>query len=119
MNTQERIMNMTPEQFEQECVNLLRYMKPKHYKIVGTRYVKDGGKDIRATVDNVPYEIWAECKKHKRSLGLDDISKMLYLLYPTKLMSFVFFDFRYYSKCSKKYKHRCGKIWFFSFLSLW
>ena len=92
MNTQERIMNMTPEQFEQECVNLLRYMKPKPYKIVGTRYVKDGGKDIRATVDNVPYEIWAECKKHKRSLGLDDISKNVVLVISNKVNELCFFS---------------------------
>ena len=85
-------MNMTPEQFEQECVDLLRYMKPNPYKITGTRYVKDGGKDIRGTVDNVPYEIWAECKKHKRSLGLDDISKNVVLVISNKVNELCFFS---------------------------
>ncbi len=92
MNTRERIMNMTPEQFEQECVDLLRYMKPNPYKITGTRYVKDGGKDIRGSVDNVPYEIWAECKKHKRSLGLDDISKNVVLVISNKVNELWFFS---------------------------
>ncbi len=92
MNIAEQIKGMTSEQFEKVCVKLLKKMKPEPFKITGTRYVKDGGKDIRGTVDGVPYEIWAECKKHSRALGLDDISKNVVLVISNKIRELFFFS---------------------------
>lgn len=92
LNIAEQIKGMTSEQFEKVCVKLLKKMKPEPFKITGTRYVKDGGKDIRGTVDGVPYEIWAECKKHSRALGLDDISKNVVLVISNKIRELFFFS---------------------------
>lgn len=84
--------NMTPEQFEKICIELLRFLKPSSYKIIGTRYVKDGGKDIIGTVENVPYEIWAECKKHTRPIGLEEISKNVILVISKEINELFFFS---------------------------
>ena len=92
LDISEHINNLTSEQFEQVCINLLKKIKPTPFKITGTRYVKDGGKDIIGTVDDVPYEIWAECKKHSRALGLDDISKNVVLVISNKVRELFFFS---------------------------
>ena len=103
MDIQDLINNMTPEQFEKVCVKLLKHMKPNPFKISGTRYVKDGGKDIIGTVDDIPYEIWAECKKHTRSLGLDDISKNVVLVISNKINELFFFSTSDITKNAQKH----------------
>lgn len=87
------ISQITPERFEELCVEYLRILKGPTYKIRGTRYCKDGGRDAVGTIsDNIPYEIWAECKKHSRSIGLEDISKNVVLVLSENINELIFFS---------------------------
>lgn len=87
------IDNITPEKFEELCVSYLRYLKGTKFTIKGTRYCKDGGKDIKGVAENdIPYEIWAECKKHGRSIGLDEISKNVVLVLSENINELIFFS---------------------------
>lgn len=87
------IDNITPEKFEELCVSYLRYLKGTNFIIKGTRYCKDGGKDIKGVAENdIPYEIWAECKKHGRSIGLDEISKNVVLVLSENINELIFFS---------------------------
>ena len=103
MDIAEYINKLTSEQFEAICVELLRAIKPNVYRIVGTRYVKDGGKDIVGTVAEVPYEIWAECKKHTRSLGLEEISKNVVLVISQDINELFFFSVSDISRNAQKH----------------
>lgn len=87
------INNISPEKFEELCVEYLRYLKGNAFRIKGTRYCKDGGKDIVGIADNeIPYEIWAECKKHSRSIGLNEISKNVVLVLSENINELIFFS---------------------------
>ena len=93
LNIKEFIDNISPEKFEELCVSYLRYLKGTKFKIKGTRYCKDGGKDIEGVAENgIPYEIWAECKKHGRSIGLDEISKNVVLVLSENINELIFFS---------------------------
>lgn len=87
------IQQITPESFEALCVEYLRILKGPTYRIKGTRYCKDGGKDIVGTIsDEIPYEIWAECKKHSRTVGLEEISKNVVLVLSENINELIFFS---------------------------
>lgn len=93
LDIEEYINNISPEKFEELCISYLRYLKGTKFKIKGTRYCKDGGKDITGVAeDDIPYEIWAECKKHKRSIGLDEISKNVVLVLSENINELIFFS---------------------------
>ena len=93
IDIKEYINNITPEKFEELCVSYLRYLKGTKFTIKGTRYCKDGGKDIKGVAKNdIPYEIWAECKKHGRSIGLDEISKNVVLVLSENINELIFFS---------------------------
>ncbi len=93
LDIKEYIDNISPEKFEELCVSYLRYLKGTKFKIKGTRYCKDGGKDIEGVAANdIPYEIWAECKKHGRSIGLDEISKNVVLVLSENINELIFFS---------------------------
>lgn len=92
MDIHSYLKKMTPEQFEQICFELLCTILPSSYKIEKTRFIKDGGKDIIGTIDGIPYEIWAECKKHTRSVGLQDISKNVILVISKDIKELFFFS---------------------------
>lgn len=93
IDIKEYIDNITPEKFEELCVSYLRYLKGTKFIIKGTRYCKDGGKDIKGIAENnIPYEIWAECKKHGRSVGLDEISKNVVLVLSENINELIFFS---------------------------
>ena len=87
------IQQITPESFETLCVEYLRILKGSAYRIKGTRYCKDGGRDIVGTIsDEIPYEIWAECKKHSRTVGLEEISKNVVLVLSENINELIFFS---------------------------
>ncbi len=89
----EYINSISPQKFEELCISYLRYLKGTKFKIKGTRYCKDGGKDIIGIAENdIPYEIWAECKKHGRSIGLDEISKNVVLVLSENINELIFFS---------------------------
>lgn len=93
LDIKEYINSISPEKFEQLCISYLRYLKGSKFKIRGTRYCKDGGKDITGIAENdIPYEIWAECKKHGRSIGLDEISKNVVLVLSENINELIFFS---------------------------
>lgn len=84
--------NISPKAFEELCVDYMKLTRGKNLKIKGTRYVKDGGKDITGTHDTIPYEIWAECKKHVRSIGLSEISKNVVLVISEDINELIYFS---------------------------
>ena len=93
LDIKEYINNISPEKFEELCILYLRLIKGSNFKIKGTRYCKDGGKDITGVAKNdIPYEIWAECKKHGRSIGLDEISKNVVLVLSENINELIFFS---------------------------
>ena len=93
MNIQKYIHSLTDEEFEQLCTEYLTlHYKNKNITIHGTRLKKDGGKDIVGTAQDVPYEIWAECKRHNRALGLEKISKNVILVISKGINELIYFS---------------------------
>lgn len=87
------IETLSPEGFEQICVEYLQLKKGNQYIVHGTKFIKDGGKDIVGKASNdIPYEIWAECKKHTRSIGLEEISKNVVLVMSYGINELIFFS---------------------------
>lgn len=87
------IETLSPEGFEQICVEYLQLKKGNQYIVQGTKFIKDGGKDIVGKASNdIPYEIWAECKKHTRSIGLEEISKNVVLVMSYGINELIFFS---------------------------
>ena len=93
MNIQQYINNLTDQEFEELCTEYLKlHYKNKNINIHGTRLKKDGGKDIVGTASDVPYEIWAECKRHNRALGLENISKNVILVISKGINEMIYFS---------------------------
>ena len=93
MEIKDYVEKLTSEEFEDLCTEYMEYIyKGKNIIVHGTRYRKDGGKDIEAHAKDVPYEIWAECKKHQRSLGLEDIAKNVILVLSKGIRELVYFS---------------------------
>ena len=93
---------ISPETFEKICVKLLRKLCNKQFKIKGTRYYKDGGKDIEGLVEGIPYKVWAECKKHSNSIGLQEIGKNVIIVLSEGVNELYFFS---YSRITESAKH--------------
>lgn len=103
------IQQITPEHFEALCVECLRILKGPKYRIKGTRYCKDGGKDIVGTIsDEIPYEIWAECKKHSRTVGLEEISKNVVLVLSENINELIFFSTSNIASSAQKHISNLG-----------
>lgn len=84
--------NITPKAFEELCVDYMKLTRGDNLIIKGTRYVKDGGKDIVGTHESIPYEIWAECKKHSKSIGLSELSKNVVLVISENINELIYFS---------------------------
>lgn len=98
------IEKISPKAFEELCVKYLKKVKGKNYIVRGTRYLKDGGKDIVGFAKNdIPYEVWAECKKHSRSIGLDEISKNVVLVLSKGINELIFFSTSDITPVAKKH----------------
>lgn len=86
---------LSPEEFECLCYEYIcnLYAEKKDYQINHTRYVHDGGRDIEVTFyDQLSqFKIWAECKQHKRHIGLDDIGKNVVLVISKNIHKVIFF----------------------------
>lgn len=86
---------LTPEEFETLCYQYIctLYKKP-NYNVEHTRYVHDGGRDIEVTFyDELShFKIWAECKQHKRNIGLDEIGKNVVLVISKHVNKAIFFS---------------------------
>lgn len=93
MNLQEYIFSLTDAEFEELCTEYLQWIyQNKRINIHGTRLRKDGGKDAVGKAKDVPYEIWAECKRHNRAIGLDDISKNVVLVISKGINELLYFS---------------------------
>lgn len=93
MNIQQYINNLTDQEIEELCTEYLKlHYKNKNIAIHGTRLRKDGGKDIVGTACDVPYEIWAECKRQNRALGLEKISKNVILVISKGINELIYFS---------------------------
>lgn len=89
------LYSLTAAQFEDMCYKYTckLYSQYKNYKIIHTQLTHDGGKDIEIEFyDQMNYfRIWAECKRHKQNIGLDEIGKNIVLViskHVNKLMVF-------------------------------
>lgn len=87
---------LTPDEFECLCYEYIccLYSTNQNYQINHTRYVHDGGRDIEITFyDQLShFKIWAECKQHKRNIGLDDIGKNVVLVISKHIQKVIFFS---------------------------
>ena len=93
MDIKEYINKLTDTEFEELCTEYLKIrFKDKNIQVHGTRLKKDGGKDVIGKSKDVPYEIWAECKRHNRSIGLDTISKNVILVISKGINELIFFS---------------------------
>ena len=87
---------LSPEEFEDLCYDYIcgLYDEKNNYKINHTRYVHDGGRDIEMTFYDqlTQFKIWAECKQHKRHIGLEDIGKNVVLVISKNIHKVIFFS---------------------------
>ena len=83
----------TWEDFEDICYSYAsRKYNSSIYKVILTERRKDGGRDIVIT-NNATKEIsWAECKHHKKSIGLDDLGKNVILAITNQINKIIFFS---------------------------
>lgn len=90
------LYTITPKTFEELCCDYINnlYNKDDHYSVKHTRFTHDGGRDIEITFyDELHYfKIWAECKQHKRTIGLDDIGKNVVLVISKHIQKVIFFS---------------------------
>ena len=90
------LYSITPQAFEDLCCDYISniYNKDKNYQVDHTRYSHDGGRDIEITFyDELHhFKIWAECKQHKRNIGLDDIGKNVVLIISKHIHKVIFFS---------------------------
>ena len=90
------LYRLTPEEFECMCYDYIctKYNNKNSYQLKHTRYIHDGGRDIEITFyDELSYfTIWAECKQHKRNIGLDDIGKNVVLVISKHVHKVIFFS---------------------------
>ena len=86
---------LTPEQFEELCFEYASniYTNDK-YALFHTQYKNDGGRDIEINFyDELHrYKIWAECKRHKDNIGLEQISKNVVLVIANRVHKILFFS---------------------------
>lgn len=87
---------LTPNEFEDMCYEYVckLYNNKINYQVKHTRYVHDGGRDIEVTFYDqlTSFKIWAECKQHKRNIGLDDIGKNVVLIISKNIQEVIFFS---------------------------
>lgn len=87
--------SLTSKEFEEMCYEYAKYIyDPKKYKLFHTRYSHDGGKDLEINFyDKLHrYKIWAECKIHKRNIGLEEIGKNVVLVIANNINKVIFFS---------------------------
>lgn len=88
--------SLTAQQFEDLCYQYTcRLYKNKHnYSLKHTRFVHDGGRDIEITFyDEIShFKVWAECKRHKESIGLEEIGKNVVLVLSNHISKVIFFS---------------------------
>ena len=85
---------LTPATFEEMCFEYAKQIYNKDdYILFHTRYTHDGGKDIETKFfDEIhEYKIWAECKHHRRNIGLEEIGKNVVLVIAHNINKIIFF----------------------------
>ncbi len=99
MNYWEVIMfdlyELTPEKFEELCFDYMKLVYDSgQYELYHTQYMHDGGKDIVVKFyDKLhKYKIWAECKLHKDSIGLEEIGKSIVLVLSHRINKIILFS---------------------------
>lgn len=90
------LYSISPKDFENLCCDYIKtlYNGKNNYIVHHTRYTHDGGRDIEVTFyDELHhFKIWAECKQHKRTLGLEHIGKNVVLVISKHINSVIFFS---------------------------
>ena len=103
---------LTPSQFEDMCYEYAQNIySSKEYVLYHTHYSHDGGRDLEINFyDQLHrYKIWAECKQHKRDIGLEEIGKNVVLIIARRINKVIFFSASKIRKNSKTEILRIGK----------
>lgn len=89
------LYSLTPQNFEDICFEYAKKLYPnKKYTLEHTSFWHDGGKDIEICFyDELTYfKIWAECKRHERNIGLEEIGKNIVLVIANHINKIIFFS---------------------------
>lgn len=88
--------SLSAQQFEDMCFDYTckLYSNKKNYKLTHTRFNHDGGRDIEITFyDELShFKIWAECKRHRNNIGLEEIGKNVVLVISKHINKLMFFS---------------------------
>ncbi len=88
--------SLTAQQFEDLCYQYTckLFENKQNYSLKHTRFVHDGGRDIEITFyDEIShFKVWAECKRHKENIGLEEIGKNVVLVLSNHISKVIFFS---------------------------
>lgn len=86
-----------PREFEKIIAELLHY---KGYEVHLTKRTRDGGYDVLALtkVGGIPFKILSECKRHKKTIGIEIIRSFCDVVNYEKANKGLIFTTSYFSK---------------------
>lgn len=88
--------SLTAQEFEDLCYEYTckLFENKQNYSLKHTRFVHDGGRDIEITFyDEIShFKVWAECKRHKENIGLEEIGKNVVLVLSNHISKVIFFS---------------------------
>ncbi len=98
-----------PREFEKIVAELLHY---KGYEVHLTKRTRDGGYDVLALtkVGGIPFKILAECKRHKKTIGIDIIRSFCDVINYEKANKGLIFTTSYFSPTAISRKNEMGTI---------
>ncbi len=98
-----------PREFEKIVAELLYF---KGYEVHLTKRTRDGGYDILALtkVGGIPFKLLAECKRHKKTIGIDIIRSFCDVINYEKANKGLIFTTSYFSSTAISRKNEMGTI---------
>jgi restriction system protein len=98
-----------PREFEKIVAELLQY---KGYDVHLTKRTKDGGYDIIALtkVGGIPFKLLAECKRHKKTIGIDIIRSFCDVISREKANKGLIFTTSYFSPSAITRRNEMGAL---------
>jgi HJR/Mrr/RecB family endonuclease len=103
------IDKVDPRDFEKIVAELLHN---KGYEVQLTKQTRDGGYDILALkkIDGFPFKILAECKRHKKTIGIEIIRSFCDVINQENASKGVIFTTSYYSPDAIKRQIKMGTL---------
>jgi len=98
-----------PREFEKIIAELLHF---RGYEVQLTKRTRDGGYDVLALrkIGGIPFKILAECKRHKKTIGIDIIRSFCDVITTEKANKGLIFTTSYFSKPAIDRKESMGTI---------